>query len=86
MHFADLSVLEYTFFSPLGWTLSVALGCNLGFAGRRFFQGMKCQAMPWRPENLVDMRGIIGLLTRWSASRTRATLNALHFLIVDFGN
>lgn len=42
--------------------------------------------MPWRPENLVVMREIIGLLTRWSASRTRATLNALHFLLVDFGN
>lgn len=42
--------------------------------------------MPWRPENFVDMLEIIGLLTRWSASRTRATLNALHFLLVDFGN
>lgn len=42
--------------------------------------------MPWRPENLVVMWEIIGLLTRWSVSQTRATLNALHFLLVDFGN
>lgn len=79
-------------FSPLEWTLSVVLKytCTrvqfIRLSSRGSFQGMECQAMPWRPENFVDMREIIGLLTRWSVSRTRATLNALHFLLVDFGN